>query len=219
LSAPWRRLRKSPFSFSCELNSLINVLNSPEEDLATFQTNVLGTLNVSKAFLPHIRATTGHRTLANFGSIASWGGYAGCALYSGTKWAVSGITEGMRAELAPLGIQATIIEPGYFRTGFLNTGGQVASEKQIQCYQDSAAGETRRLLGGFGGQQPGDVEKGAKVVVDVLMMEGVAKGREVPMRVALGSDSSPYIAGKCRDTLALLEEWNGVTMDTNHDDV
>jgi NAD(P)-dependent dehydrogenase (short-subunit alcohol dehydrogenase family) len=122
----------------------------------------------------------------------------------------------MRAELAPLGIQATVIEPGYFRTGFLNAGGQVPSQKTLQCYQESAAGATRTMLGAYGGQQPGDVEKGAKVVVDVLMMEGVAEGREVPMRVALGSDSPVVIGRKCRDTLKLLEEWDGITNKTDH---
>ena len=106
--------------------------HSPAEDYATFNTNVFGTLNVSKAFTPYMRASTGHRTIANFGSIGSWSGGAGYALYAGTKWAVSGISESMRAELAPLGIAVTVIEPGYFRTGFLNANAQIKSEKRIK---------------------------------------------------------------------------------------
>jgi NAD(P)-dependent dehydrogenase (short-subunit alcohol dehydrogenase family) len=166
-----------------------------------------------------MRASTGHRTLANFGSIGSWGGFAGGGLYGATKWAVSGVSESMRLELAPLGIHVTVIEPGYFRTGFLNTGGQVASKKTIAAYQESAAGETRKRLAGYGGLQRGDVVKGAKVVVDVLMMEGTAQGREVPVRVMLGGDTPGYIGGKCRETLALLDEWNDITTKTDHADV
>jgi NADP-dependent 3-hydroxy acid dehydrogenase YdfG len=60
----------------------------PQEDFDSFNTNVFGMLNVSKAFLPYIRQTTtgGQRTIANFGSIGSWRGFAGTALYCGTKF-------------------------------------------------------------------------------------------------------------------------------------
>lgn len=53
---------------------------SPEEDLATFNTNVLGTLNVTKVVLPYLRGGSGDRVVCNFGSIASWTGGAGAAL-------------------------------------------------------------------------------------------------------------------------------------------
>jgi NAD(P)-dependent dehydrogenase (short-subunit alcohol dehydrogenase family) len=190
---------------------------SPEEDLATFQTNVFGMLNVCKAFVPYLRAGEGHRTIANFGSIASWGGGPGYALYSGTKWACSGITESLRAELEPLGVAVTIVEPGYFRTGFLNAGVQVKSQKRLDVYDGSAVGAVRKALESTDNNQPGDVIKGSKVIVDILTMTGVAEGKEVPMRVALGSDSSPTIRKKCEDTLKLLGEWDGVTTTTDHE--
>jgi NAD(P)-dependent dehydrogenase (short-subunit alcohol dehydrogenase family) len=183
---------------------------SPAEDERVFQTNVFGMLNVSKAFLPYMRKGTGHRTIANFGSLGSWRGGAGYALYAGTKWACSGISESMRAELAPLGIAVTVIEPGYFRTGFLNAGAQVKSEKRLEAYDGSAVGEVRRVLEQVDDNQPGDVGKGAKVIVDVLTMSGVAEGREVPMRVPLGKDAFETIRGKCEETMGLLGEWDGI---------
>jgi NADP-dependent 3-hydroxy acid dehydrogenase YdfG len=186
---------------------------SPEEDLKNLSTNVLGTLNVCKAFLPHMRATASshHTVIANFGSIASWYSGAGYSLYSATKWAVSGLSEGMRDELAPLGIAVTVIEPGYFRTSFLNPGKTVRSEKVLDVYTETKVGESKKALEMADGKQPGDVEKGCKVIVDILCKEGVGEGKEVPIRIMLGSDAPAAIGGKCKETLELLEQWGDVT--------
>jgi NAD(P)-dependent dehydrogenase (short-subunit alcohol dehydrogenase family) len=189
---------------------------SPAEDLATFTTNVLGTLNTTKAFLPYLRTSPGHRTIANFGSVFSWQGIAGGALYCGTKWAVSGISEAMRPELAPFGIAVTVIEPGYFRTRALTPGAQLDSAKRLECY-DGTVGETRRVLEMVDGKQPGDVEKAARVIVDVLSMQGKAEGKDVPGRVVLGKDAVGAIEIKCRSTLELLGEWGDIVTETDYE--
>ncbi|KAF2277712.1 NAD(P)-binding protein [Westerdykella ornata] len=190
---------------------------SPKEDYDHFNTNVFGTLNTCKAFLPYLRSTPGHRTISNFGSIGSWVGGAGYALYSGTKFAISGISEGLRAELAPLGIAVTVVEPGYFRTGFLNASARVSAAKTIQAYEDSVVGSVRRRIEETDNRQRGDVEKGCKVIVDILTREGVAEGKEVPERVVLGSDAPGVVRGKLERTEALLKEWEGVTTNTDHE--
>ena len=122
----------------------------------------------------------------------------------------------MRAELAPLGIAVAVVEPGYFRTGFLNDGAQVKSQKRMQEYDETAVGDVRKMLESANNNQPGDVVKGCKVLVDVLTRSGAAEGKEVPMRVTLGSDSHEVVRGKCEETLKLLEEWDGITNVTNH---
>jgi short-subunit dehydrogenase len=191
---------------------------SPEEDLKNFSTNVLGTLNVCKAFLPYLRSSSSpNRSISNFGSIASWYSGAGYALYSGTKFAVSGISEGLRAELAPFGIAVTVIEPGYFRTSFLNPGKTVRSEKVLDVYADSAVGQSVKEVMQYDGNQPGDVEKGSRVIVDILTKSGPAQGREVPIRIMLGSDAPAAIGGVCKSTLALLDEWSAITTQTDHE--
>lgn len=174
-------------------------------------------LNVSKAFLPYIRATSGHRTISNFGSIGSWRGGAGFGLYSGTKWACSGISEAMRAELEPLGIDVTVIEPGYFRTGFLNAGTQIKSEKRIKEYDETAVGQIRARLDKVDNNQPGDVVKGSKVIVDILTKSGAAEGKDIPIRVALGPDCSTGIRQKIEETVKLLDEWDSITTKTDHE--
>jgi hypothetical protein len=65
--------------------------------------------------------------------------------------------------------------------------------------------------------QPGDVKKGTKVIVDILTGTGVGEGREVPVRIVLGSDADVYIRSKCEETLELLNEWKDVTVSTDHE--
>lgn len=131
--------------------------------------------------------------------------------------AVSGISEAMHEELKPFNISVTVIEPGYFRTGFLNPGAQISSALRIDAYDSSTVGHVRDVLKKTDNNQPGDVVKGSKVIVDILTRSGVAEGREVPIRVALGSDSSPYIRAKMRRTEELLDAWDGVTKSTDHE--
>ena len=58
----------------------------------------------------------------NISSVAGYSGYAGFGVYSGTKFAVEGLSESLQLELAPLGIHVTIVEPGFFRSDILDHG-------------------------------------------------------------------------------------------------
>ena len=149
--------------------------------------------------------------------MASWYGGAGHSIYSGTKWAISGITEALRAELAPLGIVVTVIEPGWFRTAILAKDVPVRSAKLIDVYEEGGVGELRSMLEEVDGKQIGDTGKACRVAVDVLTRSGCARGREVPVRLVLGRDAHEVIGEKCRVTLELLKEWEGVATDTDFD--
>ncbi|KAF2757863.1 NAD(P)-binding protein [Pseudovirgaria hyperparasitica] len=188
---------------------------SPEETLATFNTNVLGMLNVTRAVLPYMRAQRSG-VMAIFGSLGSWTGGAGFANYAATKWSCSAIAESLRPELEGLGITATVIEPGYFRSNFLSSDAKVKSEVEIQDYTDTATGEVRRLLAQVGGNQPGDVKKGCEVIVDVLTGSGETGKKGIPPRLVLGSDCQETIREKCRATLALLDEWKDISYSTDY---
>lgn len=122
----------------------------------------------------------------------------------------------MHFELAPLGIAVTIVEPGYFRTGFLNPSAMVKSEKRIAEYSETGSAELHAMLEKVNNNQPGDVMKGSKVIIDILTESGVAEGKKVPMRIALGSDAPPCIRGKMEDTTRLLDEWDSITTKTDH---
>lgn len=194
-----------------EYRPVLTKTSSPKETLDSFNTNVFGVLNLTRAVLPYMR-TQRSGTIAQFGSVGSWRGFAGGGLYVATKWAISGLTESLRLEVAPFGIDVVCIEPGYFRTGFLNLGARFFTEERIQDYDETTVGEVRRMLTSADNSQPGNPEKGCRVCVDVLTRDG---GREVPVRLVLGSDATEAIRGKCEETLTLLGEWEGVSRSTD----
>jgi len=189
---------------------------TPAETQAQFDTNVFGLLNVTRAFLPYFRAQRSG-TIGNVSSIGAWRGSAGAGLYTTSKWAVSGISETLTAELADFNIKVCAIEPGYFRSNLLNPGNRTAAKAHIPDYDGTAARKTAEGLEAYNNNQPGDIVKGAKVMVDVLTSSGVAAGREVPLRLALGSDAYGIITEKCRETISLLDEWKDVTTTTDHE--
>ncbi|KAF5672524.1 ketoreductase [Fusarium heterosporum] len=195
---------------------------SQQELYDSFNTNVFGTFNTIKAFLPGMREQSigenGRRgTVVTFGSIASWRGGATFSVYAMVKACVSSLAESLHDELSPFNIVATVVEPGYFRTNFLNPGNRAATKNRMAVYDDESTptGKTRQMLDVADNNQPGDVKKGTKVIVDVLTGTGVGEGRDVPVRIMLGSDADEYIRTKCGETIELLNEWNEVVVSTD----
>lgn len=192
------------------------ISSSPAETQAQFDTNVFGLLNVTRAFLPYFRAQRSG-TIGNVSSIGGWRGSAGIGLYCASKWAVSGISESLTYELADFNVKVCAVEPGYFRSNLLNPGNRLAAKAHIPDYDGTASRKTAEGLEAYNNNQPGDIVKGAKVMVEVLTSSGVAAGKEVPLRLALGSDAYQVITGKCQATISLLDEWKDITTKTDHD--
>jgi len=100
------------------------------------QTNIYGLIRTTRAFLPHFRQRrTGH--IFNLSSIGGLIGGAGWGFYNTTKFAVEGFSEALAAEMKPLGVHVTVIEPGPFRTDFLGRCGKLAA-KELPEYTDTA---------------------------------------------------------------------------------
>jgi NAD(P)-dependent dehydrogenase (short-subunit alcohol dehydrogenase family) len=88
---------------------------SAEEVRRLFETNVLGTISVTQAVLPHMRRAGCGRIV----TVSSVGGRVcgfGVTLYCASKFAQEGLGEGLAQELAPFGIQSVIVEPGMLKT-------------------------------------------------------------------------------------------------------
>jgi NAD(P)-dependent dehydrogenase (short-subunit alcohol dehydrogenase family) len=88
---------------------------SEEEIRKLFETNVLGTIAVTKAVIPHMREAGCGRIV----TVSSVGGRVvgfGVTMYCATKFAQEGLGEGLAQELAPFGIQSVIVEPGIIKT-------------------------------------------------------------------------------------------------------
>lgn len=182
---------------------------------------MFGVANVTRNVL-HLMRPRREGVIANFGSLGSWRGGPSWGYYAATKWAMTGLTESLYEEVQSLGISAVIIEPGYFRTGFLNQGGGnrlAAANPLTEEYKGTAVQQVKDALNVVDNNQPGDVEKGARVIVDVLTKTGVSNGRDIPMRLVLGRDAMEVIQDKIARTQATIKEWEDVIVSTDHDDV
>ena len=81
-------------------------------------------------------------------------------------------------------------------------------------YENTAAGQVRKVFESRNNKQTGDVEKGCRVIFEVLTKKD---GKEIPMRLVLGSDAYEAIGAKCDSTKALMEEWKDVITSTDHE--
>ena len=180
---------------------------SADEVERLYRTNVFGLLNVTRAVLPHMRARRSGRIL-NISSIGGYRGAAGFGVYASTKFAVEGLSEALHAELAPLGIFVTVVEPGYFRTDFLDASSLSVSPTSIADY-NGTAGAVRTRAADLNHGQPGDPERLARVLVDF------AEVPEPPVRLPLGSDTVAAIEAKHAADAAILAAWRSVSVSTD----
>jgi NAD(P)-dependent dehydrogenase (short-subunit alcohol dehydrogenase family) len=180
---------------------------SADEVKAQFDTNVFGVLHTVRAVTPFMRAQgSGH--IMNVSSIGGYAAYAGWGVYGATKFAVEGLTEALAAELAPLGISATVIEPGFFATDFLDSSSLVKTGREIAQYADTV-GAMREFAAGVNHKQPGDP---AKLATAVLKL---ADSKKPPVRLPLGTDTVGRIREKNRLVEAELEQWLDVANSTD----
>lgn len=107
-------------------------------------------------------------------------------------------------EAKPLGIKTLLVEPGFFRTEFLNEKNAVYINTQIDDYKTLVDGEFARFKGAHH-KQPGDPAKGVARIIEMVKSD-VAEG-EIPISLALGEDAVDRIRNKCTDTLELLDKW------------
>ena len=121
---------------------------SAEEVRSVFAVNVDGLLNVTRMVLPSMRARRSGRIL-NLSAVGGFDAWPGWGVYCATKFAVEGLSEALRAELLPLGIHVTIIEPGTLRTDFLDASSLWRAARSSTTTAAAAAardnGLTRRI--------------------------------------------------------------------------
>ncbi|MDT3312771.1 oxidoreductase [Pseudomonas sp. rhizo66] len=193
-------------------NAGFGVLGAVEETSASeterlFATNVFGLLNVTRAVLPHMRAQRSGRVI-NISSIGGYQAYMGWGVYGSTKFAVEGITEALHQELAPLGIQATVVEPGFFRTDFLDEQSLIKTRLELADY-DETVGKMRAFAEAANHAQPGDPLKLAEAMLVLV------NAPNPPLRLALGSDTVARIEAKNRWVAQELAEWNELALSTD----
>ncbi|CAF3649815.1 unnamed protein product [Fusarium graminearum] len=128
------------------------------------QTNLFGPLYALQAALPGMR-NRGSGTIINFSSIAGQDALPSCGLYSASKFALEGLTESLSKEVKEFGIDVLIVEPGAFRTNFLDAS--VKSNISVEkAYQGTLLGETYTKFANSSGKQRGDPNKGVEIIYE-----------------------------------------------------
>ena len=182
---------------------------SDAEARANFDVNVFGLLNVVRATLPQLRQQrSGH--LFNVASIGGlYGSFPGFGVYCATKFAVAGLSEGLHSDLAGLGVNVTCVYPGYFRTDFLAAGSPAGPAQEIADYQAAHEIVAQHLGGGIHGNQPGDPDR----LADVLM--ATATQSNPPLHLVLGSDALGLAEQKVEQLRQALDENRATTVSTD----
>lgn len=159
-------------------------------------TNLVGSIQLIRAVLPHLRAQGSGRIL----QLSSYGGqvaFPGSSMYHATKWGIEGFCESVAAEVAPFGIGITIVEPGGARTEFRYGSAQIAPA--IEAYDATGAHGCRTMLDAGQGLAPGDPGKMADAMIESVDQE------PAPLRLLLGSDAYQRTTKVVADRLAAFE--------------
>ncbi|KAL3461783.1 hypothetical protein BJX64DRAFT_299965 [Aspergillus heterothallicus] len=186
---------------------------SENDYVKQFNTNVFGTINTTRAFLPHFRSRKSG-TIVNIGSMSAWETYPGVGAYSASKAALRYATDALDQEVSTIGIRTLLVEPGQFRTELLSAQNSMFAESSVPEYQDVAQA-TFKAFRDVHGKQRGDPVKGVGRVIDLVRGENGAAGREWPKELALGPDAVAVIRKKCEETLKTLAEWEEFSRGTD----
>jgi NAD(P)-dependent dehydrogenase (short-subunit alcohol dehydrogenase family) len=168
---------------------------SDEQIRQHVDTNLVGSIQVVRAALPHLRAQGGGRIL----QLSTYGGQAtnpGAGLYHATKWGIEGFTESLAKDVAGFGIGVTIVEPGGARTDFRFGGAQLGTP--LAAYDASPAAMVRGI------QDASHPSLGDPARMVALMIASVDE-EPAPRRLVLGSDSYRLIRAALTERLAELD--------------
>src|SRR5512136_2969448 len=159
-------------------------------------TNLVGSIQLIRAVLPHLRAQGGGRII----QISSYGGqvaFPGNSMYHATKWGIEGFVESVAQEVASFGIGMTIVEPGGARTEFRYGSAQVAELMPI--YDGTPAHSFLRMLDPKSGLAPGDPARMAARIIESVDVE------PAPLRMVLGSQALQSTLTALRKRIASFE--------------
>lgn len=173
-----------------------------------FDTMFFGTVNLIQTVLPGMRLKKSG-TILNLSSIGGRFAAPGSGYYSAAKFAIEGMSDALRKEVAPLGIRIVVIEPGAFRTDF--AGRSLKGTKKVIADYAATVGPRRKENDKSSGTQPGDPQKAAQTIVKVVA------GEQVPFRLLLGSDAIKLTRAELESQLKELEDWKAVSVTTDFD--
>ncbi|TLS47003.1 SDR family NAD(P)-dependent oxidoreductase [Streptomyces montanus] len=176
---------------------------------ALFDTNVFGLVDVTRAVLPGMREQrSGH--IVNISSLGGLAAFGATGYYHATKFAVEGLSESLAAEVAPLGINVTIVEPGAFRTNWSGPSMR-QSATRIEDYEATAGARRKSTLDTYG-HQPGDPERAAAAIMAAVDAENP------PLRLLLGKVALDVALARLDSLRTNFTTWRDVTLGADYPD-
>ncbi|WP_346051653.1 SDR family oxidoreductase [Amycolatopsis dongchuanensis] len=163
-----------------------------------FEVNFFAAANVLRATLPYLRAArSGH--IVQISSLTGQIGAPGMSAYTASKHALEGLSVSLAEELAPFGIQVSIVEPGAVNTGFRRSWAERERPGTIADYDDLAARLDRM---GRDARRPTEPEEVAAAIIALVGLP------QPPLRLTVGSDASAGIrAARIRQLADLETRW------------
>lgn len=188
-------------------NAGIGMVGSIEECSAgevslLFDINFHGAVRLIQSVLPAMRRRRAGM-IVNMSSRAGVAAVGGCGVYAATKFAIEGMSEALRLELAPLGIGVMLVEPGAFRTDYASRS-LVAAERVLEDYA-ATSGIMRSRIPDSDGLQPGDPVRAAAAIMDAVGSESR------PFRLVLGAQAASSLEAVLEERLAEIREWAEVS--------
>jgi NAD(P)-dependent dehydrogenase (short-subunit alcohol dehydrogenase family) len=171
-----------------------------------FATNVFGLMHVLRAVLPVMRRQRSGRVF-NVSSIAGTFGFAGAGVYCASKFAVEGLTASIALEVARFGITVTAVEPGFFRTDFLNPSSVQYGAPTIADY--SAEGSVKDAYETYNGRQAGDPAKLGTAMVQLAAMDAP------PRQYLAGSDAVDMVTQSLQSRLDEIRSFEALSRSTD----
>jgi NAD(P)-dependent dehydrogenase (short-subunit alcohol dehydrogenase family) len=158
-------------------------------------TNLIGSIQVIRAALPHLRNQGGGR-LVQMSTVGGQTADAGASLYHASKWGIEGFADSLAKEVAPFGIGVTIVEPGGARTDFRFGGLQLGAP--LDAYEGTPAALVRGLQNPAY-QSAGDPERMAERIIATVSQD------PAPRRIVLGHSAYHAIRASLAERLADIE--------------
>jgi NAD(P)-dependent dehydrogenase (short-subunit alcohol dehydrogenase family) len=188
---------------------------SDQQLLGQINTILIGGIQLARAVIPHLRAQGAGRIV----QMSSTGGQVpdpGMSFYNASKFGIEGFFESAAMELAPFGIEVTLVEPGGSRTNFNRA---IVLAEPIPAYEEGIVGQVRSMLTGDLDAEfvrkavIGDPAKVARAIIDSVDLS------PAPRRLTLGSNAYEAITAALRDRLAALERQRELAYSTDADDI
>lgn len=176
---------------------------------AQFDTNVFGLFALTRAVLPLMRAQ-GSGNIVNFTSVAGLVGFPGSGYYAASKHAVEGWSDSLGAEVGPLGIGVTCVEPGPFRTDWAGRSLR-QTPSAIADYADTA-GARMEGTKAISGTQAGDPVRAGEAIIAAVQQE------TPPRHLVLGRFGYEAVTAKLKERLAAIEAARDVSLGADFPD-